>query len=98
MHIIAETTPPKYIVADVTLEEIIAPFQMFGTTIDGKDVYVRERCGNLRVEIDEEVVYHNPNIPDFLGYQHLKQLTEPLITWPDKTGPEYEDIRNIDLR
>ena len=92
------TQTNKYIVTDIELEGIIAPFQMFGTTNDGKDVYVRERCHNLRVEIDGELVYHNQNIPDFQGYQHLKQLTEHIITWPTKTGPAYEDRRHLVLQ
>ena len=92
------TLPIKYIVADIELESIIAPFQMFGTTVDGKEVYVRERCNYLRVEIDGELVYHNQDISDFQGYQHLKQLTKHLITWPHKTGQQYEDRRNIILQ
>jgi hypothetical protein len=69
----------QYNVVDVEIESLFCPFQLYGTTDNDEEVYVRERFGHLRVEINGEIIYQNDNVPDFSGYLDLKRLTSHLI-------------------
>lgn len=68
------------------------PFQLEGSTSCGKDVYVRDRWGVLRIEIDGIVMFkirHDIDTDERelgsgeINYSILRSLTKKWFTWPE---------------
>lgn len=58
------------------------PWQWDGVTVDGKDVYIRERGGILRIDVGDFVYLLMKDIDNFDGYNDLMRLTGKYVIYP----------------
>jgi|UniRef100_A0A6C0BGS7 hypothetical protein len=57
------------------------PFQIEGVTRDGNHIFVREHCGHVRIEVNEKIIFQAYDVPDFWGFEELKEITQGHIVW-----------------
>jgi hypothetical protein len=69
-------------IASIEITCDMCPFQLEGETSDGRSVFVRERCGTLRIDIDGMTVYKKRKLEGFCGYEDLLELTREWFNWP----------------
>lgn len=75
---------------EITLLNDICPFEMEGYTDKDEYVYVGERCGRLRIDIDDVVQFCKRGLHDFYGYKDLKTITSEWFSWPEEPSQPNE--------
>ena len=71
-----------YIVTEAEIECGMCPFQLYGTTTHGEDVYVRERFGHLTIRINDDEVFYKEVGMAFDGVTDLAEATKGAFVWP----------------
>lgn len=72
-------------VVKLELTCIACPTQFSGRTEDDKDVYVRYRWGQLRIDLDGKTILTEDlgdGLDGFLPYEKLIESTVGMIEWP----------------
>lgn len=64
------------------------PWQWEGVSTVGEEVYIRERCDVLRVDVGDVVYLLIKDLDNFNGFRDLKMLTGTYITYPDGAGDD----------
>ena len=77
----------RYVVTHVYRDKLAYPFELIGSTDDGGTVYIREKWGMLRIEIDDLVVCLKSLTKEELenlDFETIKQSTKDWFEWPNE--------------
>ena len=64
-------------IVDITQTCEACPSQWEGTTVDGKEIYVRYRWGTLRIDLDGEPIFQQEigdNLDGYLDWEEVEDI------------------------